>query len=764
MTVVTETNRSGPYIGNGVTTAFSYGFRIVSASHLLVISTNDDGDTPLTLNAHYSVNGVGNVGGGSITMATPPADGVRITILRNVPFTQDTDLENHGAYYAETVERAFDLAAMRDQQLSEQIGRSVKFSPSDTDTDLTFPPAAERAGGVLGFDDFGRPVAAHVAPDALLLASKSEAETGINNAKLMTPLRTKQAIVALSPRVTRIVARAGTPFAAGADYIASGISDHIVVQTAASELHAAGGGVLFIAPGSYDLGTAGINLSGLDSVAVQGGGGKTTRLIKKAGFTGTAGLFLSACSNCSVRGVYVDSNGQDGNGIAAGPQNIAAASGTRSRNITIEDNYIELQPTDHNYGIFMLDVQTGRVAGNFVDGMTTSFAVLGEQEGIECFGGKNIKVYGNHVTRISGNAFSIVNFPIYATPSLNIHVHHNTAESCGGLNWINAAQGSGATNHMENVAFEDNEARLIYSRGIFVAINSGDISDTGLRVHGLSIRRNKVRFALIAEGAVLGTYAPFSIGAALNNGGVPDTSKFSMSAIVHEDNVYFNCLDNVAGAFANYTYVNDVKDRRNKFQRQAVNSASTIGAFISNSSSVWLQDNEYVGCRTFAIYAVGFLSFCKIERNTIFDWDFGNGGVAPIVIDTGSSSSALVIRDNAAWKSASMTSSHLVVVGSAANHIASEISGNRYAGSFAGQAEVNFSGTPGADGNRGEVIAGAGAAFTVATKRCRPDSAVLVQQETGTGQAIIKVQPIAGSFTVTLAAPTSGSVFRWRII
>lgn len=764
MTVVTEINRSGPYIGNGVAVSFNYGFRIVSAAHLLVIATTADGDAPLTLGAHYSVNGVGNVGGGSIVMAAAPAAGVRITILRDVPFTQETDLENHGAYYAETVERAFDLATMRDQQLLEQISRSVKFSPSDTDTDLTFPPATERAGGVLGFDDFGRPIATHIAPDALLLASKSEAEAGINNAKLMTPLRAKQAIVALSPRATRILARAGTPYAGGADYVASGTSDHITIQTAASELHAAGGGVLFIAPGSYDVGTAGVNLSALENVAVQGGGGKTTRLIKKAGFTGTAGVSLSACKNCSVRGVYVDSNNQDGNGIAVGPENIATASGARSQNITIEGNYIELQPTDHNYGIFMLDVQTGRVVGNYVDGLTTSFAVLGEQEGIECFGGKNITVYGNHVTRISGNAFSIVNFPIYPAPSLNIHVHHNTAESCGGLNWINAAQGSGATNHMENVSFEDNEARLIFSRGIFVAVNAGELTDAGLRIHGVSIRRNKVRFALISEGAVLGIYAPFAIGAALNNGGVPDTSKFSMSAIVHEDNIYLNCLDNVAGAFENYSYVNDVKGRRNKFQRQAVSQISTIGAFLSNATSVWLQDNEYVGCRSFAVYGTGVLSFCRIERNFLLDWDGGNGGVAPIVMENGSSSTALVIRENVAFKSVSMTSSHLVIIGSAGSHVAFDIGGNRYAGSFAGQAEVNFGGTPGADGNRGEVVAGAGASFTVANKRCRPDSIIMVQQESGTYQAVTRIAPGVGTFTVTLAAPTSGSVFRWRIV
>jgi hypothetical protein len=56
--------------------------------------------------------------------------------LRKVPFTQETDLENQGAYYAETVEAAFDLAAMRDQQLSERVGRAVVIPPSADPSDL----------------------------------------------------------------------------------------------------------------------------------------------------------------------------------------------------------------------------------------------------------------------------------------------------------------------------------------------------------------------------------------------------------------------------------------------------------------------------------------------------------------------------------------------------------------------------------------------------------------------------------------------------
>lgn len=132
MTVASEESRSGPYIGNGATKVFPYGFRILTAAHLRVVRTETNADTVLTLGADYTVSGVGNVGGGSITMIAAPTASQTITLLRNVPFTQETDLENQGAYFAETVEASFDLSVMRDQQLSERLSRAVVM-PASTD-------------------------------------------------------------------------------------------------------------------------------------------------------------------------------------------------------------------------------------------------------------------------------------------------------------------------------------------------------------------------------------------------------------------------------------------------------------------------------------------------------------------------------------------------------------------------------------------------------------------------------------------------------
>lgn len=130
MTVSSETNSAGPYQGNGVTTVFPYEFRIIDETHVQVIKRLVSGaETVLTLGVHYTVSGVGGQTG-SITILVPPAVGEVVKILRKVPFKQETALENQGAYFPDVVEAAFDLAAMRDQQLQEQIDRTVKIPAS----------------------------------------------------------------------------------------------------------------------------------------------------------------------------------------------------------------------------------------------------------------------------------------------------------------------------------------------------------------------------------------------------------------------------------------------------------------------------------------------------------------------------------------------------------------------------------------------------------------------------------------------------------
>ncbi|TGV90028.1 hypothetical protein EN801_020440 [Mesorhizobium sp. M00.F.Ca.ET.158.01.1.1] len=137
MTVPSETNRSGPYNGNGVTTVFDYDFKITNENYIKVIKADAAGvETVLVIDADYIVSDVGNPAGGQVALTVPLPTGQTLTMIPSVPFTQEIDLENQGAYYAQTVEDALDLATLRDQQLQEQINRAVLIPPSEDPAQL----------------------------------------------------------------------------------------------------------------------------------------------------------------------------------------------------------------------------------------------------------------------------------------------------------------------------------------------------------------------------------------------------------------------------------------------------------------------------------------------------------------------------------------------------------------------------------------------------------------------------------------------------
>jgi hypothetical protein len=194
MTVPSEISHSGPYNGNGVTTVFDYEFRIVSENHLTVIKTVGGVQTTLAIDADYIVSDVGGLEGGQVVLTVAPAIGETITILRNVPFTQDTDLENQGAYFAETIENSLDLAVMRDQQLQEQVDRALLMPPGSVA--LPFPTPND--GKLIGWNGNQLENKALLNTGLAAPATQLQAEAGTNNDTFMTPLRTKQAIDAFA--------------------------------------------------------------------------------------------------------------------------------------------------------------------------------------------------------------------------------------------------------------------------------------------------------------------------------------------------------------------------------------------------------------------------------------------------------------------------------------------------------------------------------------------------------------------------------------
>lgn len=126
MTVSTEVDHN-EYTGNGVTTTFPYTFRIFKNSDLVVqVVDLNENITVLVLDADYTVTGAGGYVGGNVILSSALANGYQISVSRELPVTQDTDLRNQGKFFAEVHEDAFDKLTMLIQQLRSWFSLALR--------------------------------------------------------------------------------------------------------------------------------------------------------------------------------------------------------------------------------------------------------------------------------------------------------------------------------------------------------------------------------------------------------------------------------------------------------------------------------------------------------------------------------------------------------------------------------------------------------------------------------------------------------------
>ncbi|WP_239006950.1 hypothetical protein [Citrobacter braakii] len=126
MTVSTEVDHND-YIGNGVTTSFPYTFRIFKKSDLVVqVVDLNENITELILDTDYTVTGAGGYSGGNVILMAALANGYQISISRELPVTQETDLRNQGKFFAEVHEDAFDKLTMLIQQVRSRLRLALR--------------------------------------------------------------------------------------------------------------------------------------------------------------------------------------------------------------------------------------------------------------------------------------------------------------------------------------------------------------------------------------------------------------------------------------------------------------------------------------------------------------------------------------------------------------------------------------------------------------------------------------------------------------
>lgn len=158
MTIASTNRKAGPYVGNGVATAFPFSFKVFSDADLYAVRADSNGaETVLVLTAEYtaSINADQDTNpGGAITLPAPLATGYTLTITSALEYVQPTDLTNNGGFYPKVIGNALDRLTIFCQQLYEQLNRSLKLAisvPPGVKVTLPVPVPYQ----ILGWDGTG---------------------------------------------------------------------------------------------------------------------------------------------------------------------------------------------------------------------------------------------------------------------------------------------------------------------------------------------------------------------------------------------------------------------------------------------------------------------------------------------------------------------------------------------------------------------------------------------------------------------------------
>lgn len=187
---ITSSNNRDQYTGNGANTAFTYTFKIFDEDDIQVYA----GDTLQTITTHYTVSGVGNPAGGTVTFLVAPANGVVVTLVLDEPFTQEIDYVDGDDFPASAHEEGLDRSVSRDLTLSERISRSLLLPPETTITDLELPTPV--ADNVLGWNGAATALENKVAATSYLpsptpAGSMLRVNSGLTGYELRTPTQVR---------------------------------------------------------------------------------------------------------------------------------------------------------------------------------------------------------------------------------------------------------------------------------------------------------------------------------------------------------------------------------------------------------------------------------------------------------------------------------------------------------------------------------------------------------------------------------------------
>ena len=131
------------YVADGILTVYEFPFAIFKTSDIDVYFGETKQDT-----STYTVSEARHSDGGTVAFETAPESGTVITIVRNLSIERTSDFQEGSTLRAKVLNDEFDYQIACQQQIAENLNRSMVLPPyaTDNDLDLTLPtPSAGKA-------------------------------------------------------------------------------------------------------------------------------------------------------------------------------------------------------------------------------------------------------------------------------------------------------------------------------------------------------------------------------------------------------------------------------------------------------------------------------------------------------------------------------------------------------------------------------------------------------------------------------------------
>ncbi|HYC48820.1 MAG TPA: hypothetical protein VED01_25355 [Burkholderiales bacterium] len=481
-----------------------------------------------------------------------------------------------------------------------------------------------------------------------------------------------------------VVARAGTPEAASADYVCDGVADEVEINAAIAAAAASGGGTVHIEGGTYST-SAPITILG-DNVSLTGDAGATT-IEAAAGWRATAhpnGAYLSgmitfcAVDNFRCEGITLDAatNNVQCNGVIAIGDGVDGA-GEVCTNGTITNNQVFLHQA-HTYSIWSLRGQQITISDNFIDGGSTAANNSASQEGIEIYGGVDVTIVGNTVRNI-GNAAINIGGLAGVTPDcsvVGVLVEDNLVESSRlGINLGTTYGAIGGAQDLRNVTITNNQLLGITEFGIQLRNYTGDAADAP-QVANLTIANNSINMAVVPDGA-----GPVSAALWFFNATPDGHTEFSN--IVVSNNTATQTTTATVFQFVNlpltngssvFFYRTDGFEFSGNHILSAQPRAASDGMFVLFSRDFSVVDNVIDGAGARALYAYGTTDYI-VQGNQFLNWNASGAPSAGLLLEN---TSGMVVIDNELATATPALDYYVINIGPAGPTGGDLVSGNTY--------------------------------------------------------------------------------------